>query len=70
MGEILLLQEHRGAGDLLGSSPHLPSDRGAGGGAGGGLQEQEGTVGAQSPASEQPSHRITAHAQTGWFSLH
>ena len=42
MGEVLLLQEHRGAGDLLRTSPHLPSDGGAGGRAGGGLQEQEG----------------------------
>ena len=41
VGEVLLLQEHRGAGDLLRTSPHLPSDGGAGGRAGGGLQEQE-----------------------------
>lgn len=41
VGEVFLLQEHRGAGDLLRTSPHLPSHGGAGSRAGGGLQEQE-----------------------------
>lgn len=41
VGEVFLLQEHRGAGDLLRTSTHLPSHGGAGGRAGGGLQEQE-----------------------------
>lgn len=42
MGAVLLLQEYRGARDLLWTSPHLPHDGGAGSRAGGGLQEQEG----------------------------
>lgn len=42
VGEILLLQEYRGARNLLWTSPHLPPDGGAGSRAGGGLQEQEG----------------------------
>lgn len=42
MGEILLLQKHRGARDLLGSSPHLSSDRRADRRLSGGLQEQKG----------------------------
>ncbi len=41
VGEVLLLQEHRCARDLLRTSPHLPSDGGAGSRPGGGLQEQE-----------------------------
>lgn len=41
VGEALLLQEYRGARDLLGPSSHLPPDGGAGSRAGGGLQEQE-----------------------------
>lgn len=41
MGEVLLLQEHRGAGDLLRTSPDLPSDSGADSRAGGSIQEQE-----------------------------
>lgn len=41
VGEVFLLQEHRGAGDLLRTSPHLPSHSGAGDRAGGGLQEQK-----------------------------
>lgn len=41
VGEVLLLQEHRSARDLLRTSSYLPSDSGAGGRAGGGLQEQE-----------------------------
>lgn len=42
VGEALLLQEHRGARDLLRTSPHLPPDGGAGSRPGGGIQEQEG----------------------------
>lgn len=43
VGEVLLLQEHRGARDLLRTSPHFPPDSGAGSRPGGGLQEQEST---------------------------
>lgn len=41
MGEVLLLQEHRGAGGVHRASSHLSSDGGAGGRTAGGLQEQE-----------------------------
>lgn len=39
VGEVLLLQEHRGAGDLLGTSSHLSSDGRGSSRSGGGFQE-------------------------------
>lgn len=69
VGEVLLLQEHRGARSLLRTPPHLPSDSGAGGGAGGGLQEQEGRCTPPLYSLKETCTSVTVHVQTHWFCI-
>ena len=73
VGEVLQLRQHRGAGDLLRASPHLPADGGAGGRSGRSVQEQESTCEPEtSPASSpalKPQFVFSVMSQCDWTQI-